>query len=205
MAALATVEDLKARLGRELTEAEQARAEALLADASAMIRAYTGQEFDLVEDDEVVLRVQSGVVRLPQRPVTDVTSVVAIGGDGVPDVAIVDYIFDGIDQIRIGEGSFVINLPAIWWDDDGYPGTFRIIYSHGYQNPPADVVAITCGMVLRTLTAPTMAGGVTGETIGSYSYRLDSAGAGTAVVLSGDDRKALTRYRITEAMIKVGR
>lgn len=205
MAALATVEDLKARLGRELTEAEQARAEALLADASAMIRAYTGQEFDLVEDDEVVLRVQSGVVRLPQRPVTAVTSVVAIGGDGVPDVAIVDYIFDGIDQIRIGEGSFVINLPAIWWDDDGYPGTFRITYSHGYQNPPADVVAITCGMVLRTLTAPTMAGGVTGETIGSYSYRLDSAGAGTAVVLSGDDRKALTRYRNTEAMIKVGR
>jgi hypothetical protein len=70
---------------------------------------------------------------------------------------------------------------------------------------PADVVSITCGMVLRTLTAPTTAGGVTSETIGSYSYRLDGPDVGLAVTLSKDDRTALARYRRTEAMIKVGR
>lgn len=205
MTALATTEDLEARLGRDLTAAEQTRATALLGDASALIRAYTGQDFTEVTDDEVVLRVQGGIVRLPQRPVTAVSSVVAIGGAGMPDVVVIDYIFDGVDQIRVGEGSFIINLPEIWWDDDGYPGTFRIVYSHGYTQAPADVVAIECGMVLRTLTAPTMAGGVTGETIGSYSYRLDAAGAGTSVMMSSDDRKALARYRRSEGMIKVGR
>ena len=205
MTALATTEDLQSRLGRDLTDAEQARAEALLGDASAMIRAYTGQTFDKVTGDVATLRVQSGTVRLPQRPVTAVTSVVAIGGAGMPDVAVIDYVFDGIDQIRIGEGTFIINLPAIWWDDDGYPGTFRVTYDHGYDAVPADVVAIACGMTLRTLTAPTAQGGVTSETIGSYSYRLEAADTGLAVSMSKDDRTALARYRRTEAMIKVGR
>jgi hypothetical protein len=205
MTALATPDDLKARLGRDLTEAELARAEALLDDASAMIRAYTGQAFDKVTGDVAVLRVQSGTVRLPQRPVTAVTSVVAIGGAGMPDVAVIDYVFDGIDQIRIGEGTFIINLPAIWWDDDGYPGTFRITYDHGYDTVPADVVTIVCRMVLRPITAPTLAGGVTSETIGSYSYRLDNPDVGLGAVLSKDDRTALARYRRTEGMIKVGR
>jgi hypothetical protein len=203
--ALATIDDLESRLGRDLSEIEQARAEALLNDASAMIRAYTGQEFDEVTGDVAVLRAQSGVVRLPQRPVTAVSSVVALGGGLAPDVTVTDYVFDGIDQIRIGEGAYVINLPAIWWDDDGYPGTFRVTYDHGYPTVPADVVAITCGMVLRTLTAPTSQGGVTSETIGSYSYRLDAPDTGLLVTMTKDDRQALARYRRTEAMIKVGR
>ena len=205
MTALATTDDLKARLGRDLTEVEQTRAAALLDDASAMIRAYTGQTFDLVENDVIVLRIQGGVVRLPQRPVTEVSQVIALGGNLIPDVTVIDWIFDGVDQIRIGEGTFIINLPAIWWDDDGYPGTYRVTYSHGYAQVPADVVALTCGTVLRTLTAPTTAGGVTSETIGSYSYRLDGPDVGLAVTLSKDDRTALARYRRTEAMIKVGR
>ena len=205
MTTLAGTDDLKARLGRDLTEAEQARAQALLDDASALIRAYTGQDFDLVEDDEIVLRIQGGVVRLPQRPVTEVSQVIALGGNLIPDVTVIDWIFDGVDQIRIGEGTFIINLPAIWWDDDGYPGTYRVTYSHGYTQVPADVVSIACRVALRTLTAPTTQGGVTSETIGSYSYRLDAADTGLAVSLSKDDRTALARYRRTEGMIKVGR
>jgi hypothetical protein len=203
--ALATTDDLKARLGRDLTEVEQARAAALLDDASAMIRAYTGQTFEKVTDDVAVLRVQSGTVRLPQRPVTAIKSVVALGGGLAPDVTVIDYVFDGVDQIRVGEGTFIINLPAIWWDNDGYPGTFRVTYDHGYATVPADVVSITCGMALRTLTAPTMSGGVTSETIGSYSYRIDGANVGLAVTMTKDERTALARYRNTEGMIKVGR
>ena len=205
MTALAAPEDLESRLGRDLTVAEAARAEALLADASAMIRAFTSQDFSVVEGDQVTLRGQGGTVRLPQRPVTAVTSVVAIGGDGAPDVTVIDWIWDGIDQIRIGEGSFVINLPAIWWDDDAYPGTYRVTYSHGYEEVPADVVAVVCGMVMRTLTAPTMAGGVRSETVGPYSYQLDAAGTGISVMMSQADRDVLKRYRKTEGMISVRR
>jgi hypothetical protein len=201
--ALATTDDIKARLGRDLSEAEAARVDALLADASAMVRAYTGQDFAVTDDDQITLRGQGGAVRLPQRPVTAVASVVAIGGDGAPDVTLVDWIWDGVDQVRIGEGSYIINLPAVWWDDDGYPGTYRVTYSHGFEDVPADVVAVVCGMVMRTLTAPTMAGGVQSETIGPYSYRLDAAGTGLSVMMSQGDRDALKRYRRTDGMISV--
>ena len=205
-AALATIRDLEARLGRPLTAEEAARAQALLDDASALIRAYTGQTFDLVTGEEIVLRVQAGIVRLPQRPVIAVTTVVAIGGAGVPEVTVVDWVFDGVDQVRIGDGGAVINLPEVWWDDeDGYPGTYRVTYSHGYATSPADVVAVACAMVLRTLTAPTAQGGITSETIGSYSYNLKTADTGVAVSLGQPERQALARYRRTEAMIKIAR
>lgn len=204
MASLATKTDLVARLGRDITCEEDARLDALLADASALIRAYTGQEFAVATDAQVTLRAQAGLIRLPQRPVTAVSSVVAIGGNGAPDLTLTDWWWDGLDMVRIGAGEYVINLPDQWWDDeDGYPGTFRITYSHGYASVPPDVVAVACGMVLRTLTAPTVAGGIVSETIGPYSYRLDSAGAGTSVSLSDMERKALARYRRTTGMISV--
>lgn len=204
MAPIATKADLVARLGRDITCEEDARLDALLADASALVRAYTGQDFAQTADAEVTLRAQAGMVRLPQRPVTAVSSVVAIGGNGTPDLPLVDWWWDGLDLVRIGAGEYVINLPEQWWDDeDGYPGTFRITYSYGYATPPADVVAVVCGMVLRTLTAPTAGGGITSETIGPYSYRLESAGVGTAVSLGEMERKTLARYRRTVGMISV--
>ena len=152
-----------------------------------------------------MLRVQAGIVRLPQRPVIAVSSVAAIGGAGVPEVTLADWVFDGVDQVQLGDGGCVINLPEVWWDDDGFPDTFRITYSHGYSTPPADVVAVVCAMVLRTLTAPTAQGGITSETIGAYSYSLKAADTGVAVSLGQPERQALARYRRTEAMIKVAR
>lgn len=204
MAPLATKADLVARLGRDISCEEDARLEALLTDASALVRAYTGQDFAVTADAEVTLRAQAGLIRLSQRPVTAVSSVVAIGGNGTPDLALVDWWWDGLDLIRIGAGEYVINLPEQWWDDeDGYPGTFRVTYSYGYATPPPDVIAVVCGMVLRTLTAPTAVGGVTSETIGPYSYRLESAGVGIAVSLGDMERKTLARYRRTAGMISM--
>lgn len=206
MADLAAVADLEARLGRDLTAAEAARAEALLADASALVRSYTRQTFDLVEDDEAVLRGQGGLIHLPQRPVVDVTAVVAVGGsDLLPDVALTDWVWDELDQVRVGGGDYVINLPEVWWDDDGYPGTYRVTYSHGYAAVPADVVRVVCAIVLRTLTSPAVAGGVTGESIGPYSYRLDAPGGGLSVTLTQADKDDLADYRTTLGQIKVMR
>ncbi|MFG2001688.1 hypothetical protein ACGFNU_21310 [Spirillospora sp. NPDC048911] len=207
MSALASQADLEARLGRALTAAEEARIDALLDDASALVRAYTGQAFSLTEDEEITLPAISGKITLPQRPVIDITHVIAVGGsDALPDFAVVDWMFDGIETIRVGSGGFVINLPEAWWDDeDGYPGTYRVTYSHGYATVPGDVLSVVCGMALRTLTSPTTAGGVVSETIGSYSYRLDSASGGLGVVMSAEDRKVLDRYRRTATTTRVGR
>jgi hypothetical protein len=206
VSALASQADLEARLGRDLTDVERARVKALLDDASALVRAYTGQSFALVEGDQVVLRAAGGRITLPERPVTAVTRVVAIGGsDALPDFTLADWLFDGIDTIRIGDGACIINLPEAWWDDDGYPGTYRVTYSHGYATVPADVLSVVCGMALRPLTTPTTAGGVVSETIGSYSYRLGEAGSGLGVAMSKEDRKLLDRYRRKATTIKVTR
>jgi hypothetical protein len=48
MPALATVADVAARLGREITEAEEPRMEAILADVSAAVELYCGRTFNPV-------------------------------------------------------------------------------------------------------------------------------------------------------------
>ncbi|OMI34375.1 hypothetical protein SPAR_36366 [Streptomyces sparsogenes DSM 40356] len=190
---LASATDLSDRLGRPLTSAEAARAQALLVDASAKVRAYTKQNFTRTDNEIVVVRAQQGEIRLPQRPVLDVTSVVAIGTGGAPDLPVVGWEWDGLDIVRTCTDSPVINLPELWYEDDAeaYPGTYRVTYSHGDARIPDVVVAVVARMALRTLTAPTLAGGVTGETIGPYSYRTDGSGVGTAVLMTDEDRREL--------------
>lgn len=193
MEPLASVADLQDRLGRPLTAQEETRAQALLTDASALVRSYTGRTFSRTDDDTVVVRAQQGEIRLPQTPVLGVTAVVAVGAGGAPDLPVVGWRWDGIDTIRTSSESPAINLPALWVDEEyeSYPGTYRVTYSHGAAEVPAGIVAVVARMALRTLTSPTMAGGVTGETIGPYSYRTDGSGIGTAVAMTDDDRKML--------------
>lgn len=202
MDALADLAALEARLGRPLTGGEADRASALLDDASALVRSYTDQDFTRTDNEIVVIRAQQGEIRLPQHPVISVAAVVAIGAGGAPDLPVVGWQWDGLDIIRTCTESPVINLPELWYEEDteAYPGTYRVTYSHGAASVPADVVAVVAAMVLRTLTAPTLMGGVTGETIGPYSYRTDGSGAGTAVSMSEADRRALKRYRRTSGM-----
>lgn len=205
MVALASTTDLEARMGRPLAPSEYPRAEALLDDASALVRDYTNQDFSRTDNDTAVLRAQQGEIRLPQRPVLDVTSVVALGAGGAPDLPIVGWEWDGLDIVRTLTVSPVINLPEVWIEDDldAYPGTYRVTYSHGAAVVPAAVVAVIAAMALRTLTAPSIMGGVTGETVGPYSYRTDGSGVGTAVTMNDADRRALVRYRRTSGMSMV--
>lgn len=194
MAALAELTDLEARLGRPLTPGEASRAQSLLEDASALVRSYTKQDFTRVDDDTVVRRAQQGEIRLPKRPVIDVTAVVAVGAGGAPDIAVVGWQWDGLDIVRTIPDTPVINLPELFYEEDldAYPGTYRVTYSHGDAQVPEVAIAVVCRMVLRTLTAPTMAGGVTSETIGPYSYRTDGSSAGTAVTMTEEDEKMLS-------------
>lgn len=205
MAALASTTALEARMGRPLGFDEVQRAEALLDDASALVRSYTNQDFDRTDDDTVVLLAQQGEIRLPQRPVLDVTRVVAVGAGGAPDLPVIGWEWNGLDIVRTLTISPVINLPEVWIEDDldAYPGTYRVTYSHGAAAVPPDVVAVVAAMALRTFTAPSIMGGVTGETVGPYSYRTDGTGVGTAVSMTDSDRRALVRYRRTSGMSMV--
>jgi len=191
---LATEADLVDRIG-ELTEAQTSRAGALLVDASAKVRGFCRQTFTLIEDDAVVLRPVGTLLRLPQRPVLDVTAVVAVGCNGLPDLPLAGWCWDGADKVDVAalnSGTFV-SLPA-WWDDlDRHAVTYRVTYDHGYAEIPEDVVAVVCAMVNRTLTAPSMVEGMVSEGIGQYRYQLQQGGgsAGTSVRLTGEDRQAL--------------
>lgn len=201
MASLATQADLEARLGRGLTTAEQARVEALLDDASALIRAYTRQDFDQTAGDEIVLRPVGSRLRLPQRPVTAVTSVVALGGGVIPDLTLPagTWTWDGVDLVDVWplDSRVWVSLPEAW-SDAGWPvDTYRVTYSHGYAQVPADVVAVVCGMVNRVLLSPSLVEGLVQERIGQYSYQLQQGvgASGASVRLTDVDRAALARYR----------
>ena len=192
MAALACVSDVEIRLGRTFTSDEASRVQVLLDDASALVRRYTRQDFTPAATDTIVLRESAGVVRLPKRPVTAVSSVVLVGLNGVPDISIVGWGWDGLDVVDVsGWDCVMVNLPEWVQDRSWLPSTYRVTYTHGYDEVPADIVAVVCGMVGRTMSAPSTSSGITSETIGSYSYRTSEPGMGVTVTLTSADKELL--------------
>lgn len=190
---LATQQDLEDRLGRDLTDDEQARAAALLRGASARVRGYTRRIFTPVTDDVIVLRPIGDTVRLPQRPVTDVASVYALARDGSQDTELSGWVFDGIDKIDLGCASPTNPATApLWWWHTG-PDAYQVTYSHGDEEVPDLVVDVVCSIVLRTLLAPSMAAGMVSERIGAYNYQLQqgSGSSGAAVRMTRDDQDIL--------------
>lgn len=195
MADLATEQDLTDRLGRDLTEEEAARASALLADASALVREHTGRDWEAVAGDTVTLRPVGVVLRLPHRPVTALTSVSAVAPDGFTTVAMSGWSFDGIDKIDLTYAVYTADFSTDAWRDRWPPDTYQVVYDHD-ADVPAIVVKVVCDMVIRTLLSPSMTAGMVAERIGAYNYQLQqgAGAAGARVVLDDQDEKALKRY-----------
>jgi hypothetical protein len=203
--ALAGLSDLILRAG-ELTAAQAARASAYLTDASALIRAYTRQTFTVVSNDTVILRPVGSFLLLTQLPVTAVDSVAGVHENGVVGDPLGGWVFDGIDKIDITTVGFGW-LADPWWPWPYGPESFQVVYDHGSATVPADVVAVCCAMVLRTLLSPTLVEGMTSERIGQYSYQLGQfsggASVGATVRLSEQDKDALSNYRVKAGSIQV--
>lgn len=202
---LASTDDVAARLGRALTDAELARATAMLDDASAQVRRYCHRDFLAHTAETTILRASGSTIVLPDKTTTAVRSVVAVGGgDGLPDVPITWFIFDGIDKISIDREMWsVINLPEAWRDDDVYPGTYRVTRDYGYAEVPQEVIAVVATAVIGVLTAPTQAAGLIGETIGPYSYRMERGGGGSGVALSQANLASLRDFRTTSGTVQL--
>ncbi|WP_073946520.1 hypothetical protein [Streptomyces kebangsaanensis] len=194
MADLATVEDLEDRLGRPLTEDEAARAPALLRDATARVREFTGQTLSAVAGDAIVLRPVGSLLRLPQRPVTAVHSVAAVGPDGTTVGDLSGWVWDGRDKVDLTYATPAGSWPLAWRGP--LPDTYRVTYDHGHTAIPEIIGATVCAMVLRTLLAPSMTPGLASERIGAYSYQLQqgAGSAGVSVVMTAEDEKSLRRY-----------
>lgn len=171
--ALATIADVEARLGRELTASEESQATAWLTDASAMFVQRAVQKFD--ESSSIVrLFPRDGVVRLVQRPVIEINSVVDIDGTEI------DYTYDGHQSIyELGTYSPVI-----------------VDYDHGSATIPDDVVAVVAGMVVRTLLIPDdAAAGIQQQSIGPFSQSYANWAVGRQVLMSPSDVEVANHYR----------
>jgi hypothetical protein len=171
--ALATIADVEARLGRELTTGEESQATAWLEDASAIFVQRAVQKFE-VGESTVRLFPRDGVVRLVQRPVIEVIEVTDI--DGVE----IEYTFDGHQSLyELGSYSPVI-----------------VNYEHGSADIPADVVAVVAGMVVRTLQIPAdAAAGIQQQAVGPFSQSYASWAVGRQVLMSPSDIEVANYYR----------
>ncbi len=171
--ALATIADVEARLGRELTAGEESQATAWLNDASAMFVQRAIQKFE-VSESTVRLFPRDGIVRLVQRPVIEVTSVTDIDGTEI------DFTYDGHQSIyELGTYSPVI-----------------VTYDHGSDTIPDDVVAVVAGMVVRTLLIPDdAAAGIQQQSVGPFSQSYANWAIGRQVLMSPSDIEVANYYR----------
>lgn len=206
MTDLATITDVTDRSPRTLTAGEITRATVLLGDASAAVRGYTKQTFTAVEDDAVILRPVGAFLELPQTPVTAVTEVRGISDAGAVLDPLSGWTWDGLDRVDIASVGFRYFADP-WWPWPNGPESFRVLYDHGDDVVPDDVIRVVCGMVLRVIFAPSAVEGMSSERTGQYSYQMsqqtNGGSPGITVRLSETDKADLSHYRPIAGSIQV--
>ncbi len=179
---LAAPKDVEALLGRDLTSEEAAKADAMLAKASADFRRAAGRRLFTPGTTTARLKVDGGQVWLKQLPVTDVTSVVDDDGRPVPYTRTGQVLCVPLDSAR-----FV-----------------TVTYTHGSAEVPDDVVSAVADCVARVLKVdPRAASGVSqtqhSETRGPFtesgSDSFASWAVGGSVMLSPSEMATARSYR----------
>lgn len=193
---LASVADLEARLGRSLT-AETTRATALLRDASAAVRRFTGQEITSRRSTVRAL-VSCGGVVLPQQPVTAVHGVVTIPGtlNGVSQAGGAVIAFSWYSGALVDAASPTL---FVTWPSSGY---VEVDYTHGLAAVPDEIIAVVCQVAGRAFGTPSDQAGTTAETVGSYSRSTGGAAAAGPLGLLDDERRILAAYRAPQRPIQ---
>ena len=158
-APFATPAELASYLQRSaFTGDELTRAELLLDLASAAMRVYTGRTLSAVVGDTVVLDgTYSALLRLPNYPVTTLTSITAEG-----------ILVPSTDYLLYADAGMVRRTTGWGW---GWTyGGVTVVYSHGYAEGSAEMLTlkgICLGLASATLGNPD---NLKSEQIGTYSY-----------------------------------
>jgi hypothetical protein len=196
---LATVDDLATVLGRTFTTAEADQAQALLDQASSVVRSYLRLDVTRATTTDTfrVSRADNsrydcgGLVVLPQRPVDDVTSV-EINGTAVENWWL--------------EGATLLLTTAHWpprWTSGAHgPPRATVTYTHGWDPVPGDIAAIVMQAANRALVNPSQ---IRSESVGSESttYLIPTTGEALGVLLSRTEKRVLDRYRRTSGTVRV--
>ena len=158
-----------ADLADSLTASEDER----LDQAEALVRSYCGWHLSPPRTEVFqAARVGDDILILPSLYVTAVTSVTI--GD-TPLVAGRDYAFT-----RSGVVSFNRRYYGAW----AQSSQVEVVFTHGYPDPPADVVAFVQGFAQRAIDNP---GALLSRTRGPFTDTYGSA---------APDITALSRYRL---------
>lgn len=177
---LATLADYTIRYGA-VDNGDQAKIEALLDDASSLVREVAKLTISKVEDDEIVL-VGNGRRRmiLPEFPVASASAVTI---DGVPVVV--------ADSVRVWPwGGIDLRTGGVWtWDKD-----IAITYTHGWDPTPPWIVALVCSMVHRAVR-PAAVAGEQSITTGSQTVQYAATALGANVWLTEAEAGRLKSLR----------
>tara|TARA_R110002051_G_scaffold1853_1_gene10149 strand:- start:13570 stop:14145 length:576 start_codon:yes stop_codon:yes gene_type:complete len=182
---LASENDVEAALGRDLTTEETARIGAILDKASEQFRRVSGQQFT-PGSSTVRLKVNGGRVRLPQRPVTAVTSVTDDAGNAVAYTQ-----FKSVLTTSLRSDQFVI-----------------VSYTHGATEVPAEVRLCIAELGKRVLEIPQSArSGLSqfAESDGPFSESGTFAAwaVGGQTMLSPDDVALAKSFRVSTGSLIV--
>jgi hypothetical protein len=148
------------------------------------VRNYTRQVISKVTDDVVTIRVRRGKVKLPQRPIIAVTSVVDANANPIL------YSWDGIESVNVAS-----NLDS--WSFEPWVDGIRtavVTYTHGYDPIPDDIVGVVCSIVMRALGREPVDAGITSESIQGYSYSIGVVGAAGAFGMLNSEMAILDAY-----------
>ncbi|MBB3666402.1 MULTISPECIES: hypothetical protein [Prauserella salsuginis group] len=143
---LATAEDLRTLLGEDATGLTTAEAELLLQLATGAVQAAAGQSILQATETVAVMGTVESWLSLPNRPVTDVSSVTLDGAEVS-------------DHKRFGDRLW----RARGWAASAYePSTVEVTYTHGYLTTDAGAQlarSATLMVAAQMFSNPSSAGG----------------------------------------------
>lgn len=195
---LADLDDVEDRLGRDFTPEEQRKAQALLLDASAVIRSYCRRDFT-AGTATIRLRPRGNKVLLPQRPVVSVQSVKTVISFGPTEVVTPTPAWSWVSgpELYLIDPQLIFNGPTLALDDENV--WVEVSYTYGYTEVPFDIMTVCANLVLRNVAVPA-SGLVDLETVGPYTVRYANFASGGPLNLSTGDRDILNRYKATGAL-----
>lgn len=175
--ALASTEDVAA-VSTSVPQSDVARVTRLIEMVSGHVVNYTGQEFVRVVDDTITITPHDGELRLPQRPVTAVSSV-TIGGTLI-DPSQYTWQSNGImrrtsPQSWAADSQFAFAGPSGWPIDGEWPWppiATTIVHTRGYaagDYPPEIAMVVAEKVAAKWLSGQRNAEGVQSESIDGYS------------------------------------
>lgn len=183
MTSFADVADVEARIGREITdEPDLVRVQALLNDATAAVKAYTGRQFG---EGTVTRRFRphNGEIRL-RSGVVDVIDVRTVGGANA-----IAFLYDGLDRVTI-------SLPDRFDLEPIAAGTaVEVTYAYDAGPVPDVIRAVTAQMAARAYGVRAMDSGKTQESIAGYSYSVGPVAASGGIGMLDPEIKMLNRFR----------